>query len=37
MTISFHPDKPYLIAGGGFNGEIFIWDISLTDPLLYSS
>jgi len=28
MTISFHPEKPFLLAGGGFSGEIFIWDLS---------
>ena len=37
MTIMFHPKKPFLLVGGGFNGEIFIWDLSLTDPLIHES
>ena len=27
MTIQFHPEKPLLIAGGGFTGEVFLWDL----------
>eukprot|EP00899_Mesostigma_viride_P008749 jgi/Mesvir1/17876/Mv12952-RA.1 len=27
MTIAFHPAHPALLAGGTFNGELFIWDL----------
>ena len=38
MCISFHPIKPSIIAGGLYNGEIRIWNISNDDePLLMSS
>eukprot|EP00002_Diphylleia_rotans_P028367 TRINITY_DN5726_c0_g1_i4.p1 TRINITY_DN5726_c0_g1~~TRINITY_DN5726_c0_g1_i4.p1 ORF type:complete len:503 (+),score=78.27 TRINITY_DN5726_c0_g1_i4:60-1568(+) len=38
MCISFHPEHPAIIAGGTFNGEIYLWNIgNVTDPLLASS
>jgi WD40 repeat protein len=33
MCLEFHPTYPALLAGGSFNGEIFLWDISKqSDP-----
>jgi len=29
MTCAFHPEHPALIAGGTFNGDLYIWDLSL--------
>ena len=26
MCIEFHPERPTVIAGGLFNGEVRIWD-----------
>jgi len=38
MCIEFHPVRPSILAGGSFNGEIFVWDISRDDEtLLYFS
>uniref|UniRef100_A0A8C5WK27 Dynein 2 intermediate chain 2 n=1 Tax=Leptobrachium leishanense TaxID=445787 RepID=A0A8C5WK27_9ANUR len=35
MCLAFHPSQPSLIAGGLFNGEVLLWDTSLTDdPLI---
>mmetsp|Transcript_40263 Transcript_40263/g.35789 ORF Transcript_40263/g.35789 Transcript_40263/m.35789 type:complete len:90 (-) Transcript_40263:952-1221(-) len=38
MCIEFHPTKPSLIAGGTFNGEVYLWDISQQEEnvLFYS-
>mmetsp|Transcript_4572 Transcript_4572/g.8598 ORF Transcript_4572/g.8598 Transcript_4572/m.8598 type:complete len:549 (-) Transcript_4572:279-1925(-) len=33
QCISFHPSHPALIAGGTFNGELYVWDLSREDPL----
>ncbi|BFI24814.1 WD repeat-containing protein 34 [Marchantia polymorpha subsp. ruderalis] len=32
MCIAFHPLQPDIIAGGTFNGEIYVWDLSKDDP-----
>jgi WD40 repeat protein len=38
MCTEFCPSNPKLIAGGAFNGQIFIWDTNSTDePLLVAS
>jgi WD40 repeat protein len=37
MTIQFHPEKPFLIAGGGFTGEVFLWDLQQPDPLIFQT
>mmetsp|Transcript_27063 Transcript_27063/g.59154 ORF Transcript_27063/g.59154 Transcript_27063/m.59154 type:complete len:588 (-) Transcript_27063:554-2317(-) len=29
MACAFHPDHPALIAGGTFNGDLYVWDLSL--------
>lgn len=36
MALKFHPTKPSILAGGSFNGEIFLWDISKEDETLIS-
>ncbi|KAG1673700.1 hypothetical protein FOA52_010569 [Chlamydomonas sp. UWO 241] len=28
MACAFHPEHPALIAGGTFNGDVYIWDLS---------
>jgi len=33
-SLAFHPSNPSILAGGTFNGEIYLWDIFKTDPLL---
>lgn len=33
MCCAFHPTHPALIAGGSFNGDIFIWDLSCEGDL----
>ncbi|XP_031555481.1 WD repeat-containing protein 34-like [Actinia tenebrosa] len=37
MTISFHPVLPALVAGGTFNGEVLLWDLSKEDDMLIGS
>jgi len=27
--IEFHPEEPYIIYGGGINGQIIVWDLAL--------
>ncbi|KAM9450264.1 cytoplasmic dynein 2 intermediate chain 2 [Clarias gariepinus] len=35
MSVSFHPLRPSLIAGGLYSGEVMVWDTSHTqDPVL---
>ncbi|KXJ25340.1 WD repeat-containing protein 34 [Exaiptasia diaphana] len=34
MSIAFHPKLPAVIAGGTFNGEVQVWDLSKEDDLL---
>ncbi|GAX78283.1 hypothetical protein CEUSTIGMA_g5725.t1 [Chlamydomonas eustigma] len=29
MCCTFHPEHPALIAGGTFNGDVYIWDLSV--------
>lgn len=36
MTIEYHPTKPSILAGGSFNGEVYIWDTSKEDENLLS-
>lgn len=31
MCIAYHPERPTIIAGGMFNGEIRVWDTSLLE------
>ncbi|GIL81732.1 hypothetical protein Vretifemale_10742 [Volvox reticuliferus] len=33
MSCAFHPTHPALIAGGTFNGELYVWDLSLEGDL----
>ena len=33
MCVKCHPSLPAMIAGGSFNGEILVWDLSLPEPL----
>lgn len=38
MTVAFHPKNPALVAGGTFNGEVCVWNLSKeTDSLVASS
>ncbi|XP_064603636.1 cytoplasmic dynein 2 intermediate chain 2-like [Liolophura sinensis] len=37
MCVAFHPKNPALIAGGNFNGELMVWDLSHEDDTLISS
>ncbi|XP_070539998.1 cytoplasmic dynein 2 intermediate chain 2-like isoform X2 [Ptychodera flava] len=37
MCIAFHPKKPAIIAGGNFNGEIVIWDLSREDETIVAT
>ncbi|XP_063066445.1 WD repeat-containing protein 34 [Engraulis encrasicolus] len=35
MSLAFHPQRPSLIAGGLYSGEVVVWDTSRTqDPML---
>lgn len=35
MSLAFHPNNPAWLAAGNFNGEIFLWDLSVDDdPLI---
>ncbi|KAK3714549.1 hypothetical protein QZH41_014224 [Actinostola sp. cb2023] len=34
MSIAFHPLLPAVIAGGTFNGEVQLWDLSKEDEML---
>ncbi|XP_072273572.1 cytoplasmic dynein 2 intermediate chain 2-like [Pyxicephalus adspersus] len=35
MCLAFHPSRPSIIAGGLYNGEVLVWDISRADdPLI---
>lgn len=29
MSCAFHPEHPALIAGGTFNGDLYVWDLSM--------
>jgi len=33
-SLAFHPSNPSILAGGSFNGEIYIWDIFKQDSLV---
>lgn len=37
MCLAFHPKNPAIIAGGTFNGEVMLWDLSREDDLLVAS
>ncbi|XP_059166900.1 cytoplasmic dynein 2 intermediate chain 2-like [Physella acuta] len=37
MCAEFHPVNPAWIAGGNFNGEIILWDLSLEDDLVLAT
>ncbi|KAK2163799.1 hypothetical protein LSH36_74g11005 [Paralvinella palmiformis] len=37
MCIAYHPQKPGLIVGGTFNGEVLVWDLSREDDILVAS
>ncbi|XP_030842172.1 WD repeat-containing protein 34 isoform X1 [Strongylocentrotus purpuratus] len=37
MCVTFHPTIPALIAGGTFNGEVMIWDLSKDDDNLIAA
>lgn len=37
MCVAFHPIQPSWIAGGTFNGEVIIWDVSNTENSLIAS
>ena len=36
-SIAFHPTSPSLLLGGGYTGEVMMWDISAEQPLLGST
>eukprot|EP00741_Cyanophora_paradoxa_P002628 tig00000615_g2550.t1 len=31
MSCAFHPEKPSILAAGGFNGDLFLFDLARTD------
>jgi len=33
MTVEFHPVLPNLCAGGAFDGQVIVWDLSRTDDI----
>lgn len=36
--LAFHPEEPTLLAGGSFNGDVLLWDVSNDEePLLFKS
>ncbi|KAJ1638153.1 WD40-repeat-containing domain protein [Pavlovales sp. CCMP2436] len=36
--LAFHPEEPTLLAGGSYNGDVLLWDVSNDEePLLYKS
>ncbi|EDO43231.1 predicted protein [Nematostella vectensis] len=37
LSLAFHPKSPALIAGGTFNGEVHLWDLSCEDEMLVAS
>nr|XP_054766400.1 cytoplasmic dynein 2 intermediate chain 2-like [Lytechinus pictus] len=37
MCVTFHPTLPALVAGGTFNGEVMIWDLSKDDENLIAT
>ncbi|GFR87636.1 WD repeat-containing protein 34, partial [Elysia marginata] len=37
MCLEFHPVNPAWIAGGNFNGEVILWDLSQNDDLVLAS
>ncbi|GFO13461.1 WD repeat-containing protein 34 [Plakobranchus ocellatus] len=37
MCLEYHPMNPAWIAGGNFNGEIILWDLSQNDDLVLAS
>ena len=34
MSVACHPQQPALVAGGSFNGEVVVWDLTLPEQLL---
>jgi hypothetical protein len=28
MTLAFHPMYPLILAAGGFDGHVYLWDLS---------
>jgi WD40 repeat protein len=36
-SLAFHPENPTLLAGGTFNGEIFMWNVFKSEPVVCSS
>lgn len=37
MCVAFHPKNPAIIAGGNFNGEVLLWDLSREDDMLIAT
>ncbi|XP_041371000.1 cytoplasmic dynein 2 intermediate chain 2-like [Gigantopelta aegis] len=37
MCLQFHPVNPAWIAGGSFNGEVLVWDLSREDDLVLAT
>ncbi|PVD30466.1 hypothetical protein C0Q70_09732 [Pomacea canaliculata] len=37
MCLQFHPENPAWLAGGSFNGEVLLWDLSQEDDLLLAT
>lgn len=33
-SLAFHPSNPSILAGGTFNGEIYLWDVFKNDPVI---
>jgi WD40 repeat protein len=36
-NIEFHPTDPSLLAGGTFNGEIYLWNLFAEEPFIANS
>ena len=34
MCVKCHPQQPAMVAGGSFNGEVVVWDMTLPEQLL---
>ncbi|XP_055888204.1 cytoplasmic dynein 2 intermediate chain 2-like isoform X1 [Biomphalaria glabrata] len=37
MSLEFHPANPAWLAGGNFNGEVILWDLSREDDLVLAT
>lgn len=37
MCLAFHPRYTHILAAGGFNGEVFLFDLSTDSEIAHSS